>query len=133
MGSDSARADAPAQPQRPISSYTAAALERVYKRWMVVEKAWKVTTENAIGVKQLELDPGCLAKASILSPAGRWLIVFTNLIGAVYFDLDSNSQHPTAIIPAQIQSGPGRDNRIHVEVSAPEVVSTAGKLSFAPF
>jgi hypothetical protein len=103
----------------------------------VAEKAWKTSGKHKID-KRFDLGPDCLAKASILAPGGRWLIVFTDLVSGFCFDLDSSSSIPTAIIPAQIQSRsrllPGRSNELEsqtsVQVSEPEASLTTETLSF---
>ncbi|KAF5317755.1 hypothetical protein D9619_012569 [Psilocybe cf. subviscida] len=126
-----------------ISSYRDKdSVKNLYRRLKLSEMAWKVAGDYETKVEKLDLDPGCCAKTSILSPGGRFLIVFTNLIQAFCFDLDSRSPRPIAIIPAQIQTmshylPEGTDqtsdelaHEIQVEVSAPDIDSTAENLSF---
>lgn len=97
--------------EQPLNSYTAGQLEALCLRWMKAAKAWRKKTSSIpreISLKVNEgpmgQDPYCLR----LAPGGRWLLVFDQITGGIYY-YDLDTQNPTStripLIPPRYEDG----------------------------
>ncbi|KAF5317646.1 hypothetical protein D9619_012558 [Psilocybe cf. subviscida] len=125
-------------PDHPIYCYSADELRRTFIRWKVAENIWKDRAQvckNDLGIYEPVLrevpvirtthTPFELQDRSILIPGGRWLIVLTDAVSAVYYDLTSTVDTHTpglcTLFPSQLRPETQDDTGKQISVSLPDV------------
>lgn len=114
--------------ERPLYTYSAEDLQRMFIRWKTTELRFKTLSLLTEGtVRTLEMAYPLYAAWSILVPGGRWLITFTEDVAAAYYDLDCPTPMPSPIIPTQLSS---EAHQTDVFLSGCDISGSSSYLSF---